>query len=61
MNIKKINFTQKKAQDFNFLTRLYQYYTIFIILKPFIELPFYNIKIENNFKPEKGKNYIIED
>ena len=59
MDIKKINFTQKKAQDFNFLTRLYQYYTIFILLKPFIEFPFYNIKIESQFKAEKGKNYIL--
>ncbi|MBQ4646408.1 MAG: 1-acyl-sn-glycerol-3-phosphate acyltransferase [Candidatus Gastranaerophilales bacterium] len=59
MNLKNINFYQKKAEDFNFLTRLYQYYTIFILLKPFIEFPFYNIKIENEFKPEKGKNYIL--
>ena len=59
MNLKNINFYQKKAEDFNFLTRLYQYYTIFVLLKPFIEFPFYNIKIENEFKPEKGKNYIL--
>ena len=59
MNLKKINFYQKKAEDFNFLTRLYQIYTIFVLLKPFIEFPFYNIKVENQFKAEKGKNYIL--
>ena len=59
MNLKNVNFYQKKAQDFNILTRLYQIYTIFVLLKPFIEFPFYNIKIESEFKPEKGKNYIL--
>ncbi|MBE7708055.1 MAG: 1-acyl-sn-glycerol-3-phosphate acyltransferase [Cyanobacteria bacterium SIG27] len=59
MNLKKVNFYQKKAQDFNFLTRLYQLYTIFVLLKPFIEFPFYNIKIESEFEPEKDKNYIL--
>jgi len=59
MNLKNVNFYQKKAQDFNFLTRLYQYYTIYILLKPFIEFPFYNIKTSSEFKPEKGKNYIL--
>lgn len=59
MNLKNVNFYQKKAGDFNFLTRLYQIYTIFILLKPFIEFPFYNIKTSSNFKAEKGKNYIL--
>ena len=59
MNLKNVNFYQKKAKDFNFLTRLYQLYTIFVLLKPFIEFPFYNIKIEKSFKPEKDKNYIL--
>ena len=59
MNLKNVNFYQKKAQDFNFLTRLYQIYAIFVLLKPFIEFPFYNIKTETSFKPEKGKNYIL--
>lgn len=59
MNLKKVNFYQKKARDFNFLTRLYQLYTIFVLLKPFIEFPFYNVKIESKFKAQKGKNYIL--
>ena len=59
MNLKNVNFYQKKAKDFNILTRLYQLYTLYILLKPFIEFPFYNIKIESNFKAEKGKNYIL--
>ena len=59
MNLKNVNFYQKKAQDFNFLTRLYQIYTIFVLLKPFIEFPFYNIKTSSNFKAAKGKNYIL--
>ena len=59
MNLKNVNFYQKKAKDFNFLTRLYQYYTIFVLLKPFIEFPFYNIKTSSEFKAEKGKNYIL--
>ena len=59
MNLKNVNFYQKKAQDFNFLTRLYQLYTIYLLLKPFIEFPFYNIKTESEFKAEKDKNYIL--
>lgn len=59
MNLKNVNFYQKKSKDFNILTRLYQLYTIFILLKPFIEFPFYNIKIKSDFKAQKGKNYIL--
>lgn len=59
MDLKKVNFFQKKAKDFNFLTRLYQLYTLFILLKPFIEFPFYNIKIEKKTKLDKKKLYIV--
>lgn len=59
MNLKKINFFQKKAADFNIWTRLYQYYTLYILLKPFIEFPFYNIKIEKKAKLDKNKLYIV--
>lgn len=55
----KTKYFQKKAKDFNFLTRLYQFYTIYVLLKPFIEFPFYNLKTHSEFKPEKGKNYIL--
>ena len=59
MNLKKINFFQKKAADFNIWTRLYQYYTLYILLKPFIEFTFYNIKIEKKAKLDKNKLYIV--
>ena len=59
MNLKKINFFQKKAADFNIWTRLYQYYTLYVLLKPFIEFPFYKIKIEKKVKLDKNKLYIV--
>lgn len=59
MRLNEINFFQKKAEDFNIFTRLYQYYTLYILLKPFIEFPFYNIKIEKKAKLDKKKLYIV--
>jgi len=59
MKLNEINFFQKKAQDFNIFTRLYQYYTLYVLLKPFIEFPFYNIKIEKRAKLDKNKLYIV--
>ena len=56
MNVKKINFSQKKAQDFNFLTRLYQYYTMYILFLPIFATLFYNFKINRNKNIDK-KNY----
>lgn len=59
MNIQKVNFFQKKANDFNILTRLYQFYAMFILVKPFIEFPFYNVKIEKQAELDKNKLYIL--
>ncbi len=58
MNIKKINFAQRKAKDFNILTRLYQYYALYILFLPFIGNIFYKFKITRNKNLEK-KPYII--
>lgn len=59
MNIKNINFAQKKAKDFNFLTRLYQYYSLYILFFPIFGFLFYNFKINRNKKLDKKKLYII--
>ncbi len=57
MTKKEINFAQKKAKDFNFLTRLYQYYALYILFLPFFGSLFYKIKLNKNKKLEK-KLYI---
>lgn len=59
MNIKNINFAQKKAKDFNILTRLYQYYSLYILFFPIFGFLFYNFKINRNKKLDKKKLYII--
>ena len=59
MNIKNINFAQKKAKDFNFLTRLYQFYSLYILFFPIFGFLFYNFKINRNKKLDKKKLYII--
>lgn len=59
MNIKKINFSQKKAADFNILTRLYQYYAMYILFLPVFAGLFYNFKIIKNKNLDKKKLYII--
>lgn len=53
----KKNHARKYAKDFNFLTRLYQYYAIYVIFRPFTML-FYKIKYFRNKKLDKKKNYI---
>ncbi len=55
---KKVNFAQKKAKDFNVLTRLYQYYALYVLFLPIFGGLFYNFKIERNKKLE-NKPYII--
>ena len=59
MNIKNINFAQKKAKDFNILTRLYQYYSLYILFFPIFGFLFYNFKINRNKKLDKKKLYIV--
>ena len=59
MNIKNINFAQKKAKDFNFLTRLYQYYSLYILFFPIFGFLFYKFKIKRNKNLDKKKLYII--
>ena len=59
MDLTKINFTQKKAKDFNILTRLYQYYTMYILFLPIFAGLFYNFKIKRNKNIDKKKLYIV--
>lgn len=58
MNLNKINFAQKKAADFNILTRLYQYYALYILFLPLFSLVFYKFNFIRNKNLEK-KPYII--
>lgn len=58
MNIKNVNFAQKKAKDFNILTRLYQYYALYILFMPLFATFFYSFKIKKQKNLEK-KPYII--
>lgn len=53
----KKNYARKYAKDFNILTRLYQYYAVFVIFKPLTAF-FYKIKYYRNKKLDKKKNYI---
>ena len=59
MDITKINFTQKKAKDFNILTRLYQFYAMYILFLPIFAGMFYNFKVKRNKKIDKKKLYIV--
>ncbi len=58
MTKKEINFAQKKAKDFNILTRLYQYYALYILFLPFFGNMFYKLKFQRNKNLEK-KPYIF--
>lgn len=58
MGAKVINYAQKKASDFNILTRLYQFYTLYILFLPFFGGLFYNFKIKRNKNLDKKKLYI---
>ena len=55
---KPINYASKKAKNFNILTRLYQYYALYILFLPLFSLFFYNFKIKRNKNLEK-KQYIV--
>ncbi len=58
MSLKDINFAQRKAGDFNILTRLYQFYALFILYLPFFGGLFYKFNIKRNKNLEK-KPYIV--
>lgn len=55
----EINYAARKAKDFNILTRLYQYYAMFVLFLPLIAIPFYNIKVKKNKKLDKKKLYLV--
>ena len=59
MNLEKINFTQKKAKDFNIWTRLYQRYAALVLFNPIFGGLFYNFKYNRNKNLDKNKLYII--
>ncbi|MBQ8636026.1 1-acyl-sn-glycerol-3-phosphate acyltransferase [bacterium] len=59
MDVKKINFCKKTAQDFNILTRLYQYYAMYVLFLPIFATLFYNFKINRNKNIDKKKLYIV--
>ena len=58
MDVTKINFSQKKASDFNILTRLYQLYAVYFLFVPIFKGLLYDFKIERNKNLEKDKLYI---
>ena len=59
MKLKEINFTQKKAKDFNILIRLYQFYTMYVIFLPIFGGLFYKFKVKRNKNIDKKKLYIV--
>ena len=58
MSTKEINYAQKKAKDFNILTRLYQFYSLYILFFPIFGTFFYKFKIKRNKDIDK-KLYIV--
>ncbi len=52
------NYAHRKAKDFNILTRLYQYYALYILFLPIFGTLFYKFKVKRNKNLEK-KPYII--
>jgi len=58
MNKKNVNFAQKKAADFNILTRLYQFYALYVLFLPLFGSLYYKFNVVRNKKLEK-KPYII--
>lgn len=58
MKKEKINYSQRKAQDFNILTRLYQFYSMYVLFLPIFGL-FYNFKFIPNKELDKNKLYIL--
>ena len=58
MSSKETNYAQKKAKDFNILTRLYQFYSLYILFFPILGTFFYKFKFHRNKKLDK-KLYIV--
>lgn len=56
--VNNINYAQKKAKDFNILTRLYQYYALYVLFLPIFGLLFYDFRVKKNKNLEK-KPYIV--
>lgn len=54
----KKNHAQKSAKDFNILTRLYQFYAMYILFLPIFAGLFYKFNVKKNKKLEK-KLYIV--
>ena len=54
---KKINYAQKSASAFNILTRLYQYYALYILFLPLFGFTFYKFNIKRNNELQ-NKQYI---
>lgn len=59
MDIRKVNFTKREAKDFNILTRLYQFYAMYVLFLPIFGFMFYNFKVEKNKNIDKKKLYIV--
>ena len=59
MKYDKINYASKKAKDFNFLTRLYQYYALYCLFLPTFAFMWYDFKIKRSEKFDLKKRYII--
>ena len=58
MDYKNMNYANRKANEFNILTRLYQYYALFILFLPIFGTLFYDFKITRN-KNLENKPYIL--
>lgn len=52
------NYTKKVAKDFNILTRLYQFYALYVLFLPMVNT-FYKFKIEKFKKDYNNKPYIF--
>ena len=59
MDIRKVNFTKKEAKDFNILTRLYQFYAMYVLFLPIFAGLFYKFKVTRKTKLDKKKLYIV--
>ena len=55
---KNVNYGKRKAKDFNILTRLYQYYALYVLFLPIFGFLFYDFKVKRN-KNLENKPYII--
>ena len=52
-------YTKKEAKDFNFFTRAYQLYSLWVVFKPFVFWPFYNFKFIGDRNKLKGTRIIV--